>query len=357
MRTIKGPGIFLAQFISDKAPFNNLDSICRWASDLGYKAIQLPTLDDRFIDLKLAAESKVYADELNGKINSYGLVISELSTHIQGQLVAVHSAFDTLFDGFAPKEIQNNPKGRTEWAIQQLKYAARASHHLGLEAHATFSGSLLWHTFHPWPQRPAGLVEEGFKELAKRWTPILNAFDEAGVDICYEVHPGEDIFDGETYEMFLEAVDNHPRACILYDPSHFVLQQLDYLQYIDFYHEKIKAFHVKDAEFNATGRQGTFGGYQSWLNRAGRYRSPGDGQVDFKSIFSKLAQYGYEGWAVLEWECCIKHPEVGAKEGVSFINNHIIPVTDKAFDDFAATQKSRESNKLILGLKDEMEVN
>jgi len=351
MKTIKGPGIFLAQFMGEQPPFNNLEEICKWAASLGFKAIQIPTWESRLIDLKLAAESKTYADELKGKIRSYGLEISELSTHLQGQLVAVHPAYDELFDAFAPSELRGNSKARTEWAIQQLQYGAKASQHLGLTAHPTFSGSLLWHTFHPWPQRPAGLVEAGFEELAKRWLPILHYFDECGVDVCYEIHPGEDLFDGTTYEMFLEKVNNHARACLLYDPSHFVLQQLDYLQYIDFYHERIKAFHVKDAEFNPTGKQGTFGGYQNWINRAGRYRSPGDGQIDFKSIFSKLTQYGYDGWAVMEWECCIKHPEVGAAEGAAFIQKHIIPVTEKAFDDFAGTKADENFNRRILGLE------
>ncbi len=350
MKTIKGPGIFLAQFMGDVAPFNTLDGICNWAANLGYKGIQIPTWETRLINLQLAAESKTYCDELKGKINSYGLEISELSTHLQGQLVAVHPAYNDLFNAFAPAEVHNDSKARTEWAVQQLKNAAVASAHLGLTAHATFSGSLLWHTFHPWPQRPTGLVEQGFKELAKRWLPILNHFDEQGVNVCYEIHPGEDLFDGITYEMFLEEVNNHNRACILYDPSHFVLQQLNYSEFIDIYHERIKAFHVKDAEFNSSGRQGTFGGYQPWLKRAGRYRSPGDGQVDFKTIFSKLTEYGYDGWAVMEWECCLKHPEDGAKEGAPFIQNNIIRVTDKAFDDFAGVGSDEDFNKKILGI-------
>lgn len=350
MTTIKGPGIFLAQFMGDDAPYNDLRSICQWVKSLGYQAVQIPTWDSRCIDLKKAATSKTYADEVKGIVEECGLSISELSTHLQGQLVAVHPAYDTLFDGFAPAAIKGDHLARTNWAIEQVKYGAKASQHMGLTAHPTFSGSLLWHTFHPWPQRPAGLVEEGFKELARRWLPILNYFDECGVDVCYEVHPGEDIFDGVTYEMFLDAVHQHPRACLLYDPSHFVLQQLDYLAYIDFYHERIRAFHVKDAEFNPTGKQGTFGGYQSWANRAGRYRSPGDGQVDFKSIFSKLAQYDYQGWAVMEWECCIKHPAQGAAEGAAFIDSHIIRVTERAFDDFASSGTDSAANRKLLGL-------
>lgn len=351
MRTIKGPGIFLAQFLGDQPPFNDLKSICQWAKSIGFIGVQIPSWDSRCIDLQKAAESKTYADELKGTVAECGLEITELSTHLQGQLVAVHPAYDTLFNAFAPKEHHSNPKARTEWAVQQLKWAAKASQNLGLNAHATFSGALLWPTVYPWPQRPAGLVEDGFKELARRWTPILNAFDEVGVDVCYEIHPGEDLHDGITYEMFLEKVNNHSRACLLYDPSHFVLQCLDYLEYIDIYHERIRAFHVKDAEFNPSGRQGVYGGYQSWVQRAGRFRSLGDGQVDFKAVFSKLTQYDYTGWAVMEWECALKHPEQGAKEGAPFIKNHIIRTTEKTFDDFAAAGSDERLNRSVLGLQ------
>jgi len=350
MRTIKGPAIFLAQFAGDKAPFDNFASICRWAADLGYKGVQVPTWVSSFIDLDKAATSKTYADELKGIAKENGVQITELSTHLQGQLVAVHPAYDTAFDGFAPAEVHGNPKARQQWAVDTMMKAAKASHNLGLTEHATFSGALAWPYLYPWPQRPAGLVEEAFDELARRWTPILDAFDAAGIDVCYEIHPGEDLHDGVTYEMFLERVKNHPRANILYDPSHFVLQQLDYLDYIDIYHERIRMFHVKDAEFNPTGRQGVYGGFQSWINRAGRFRSLGDGQVDFAGIFSKLAQYDFKGWAVLEWECAIKHPEDGAREGAVFIDNHIIRVTEKAFDDFAASGTDTAANRKMLGI-------
>ncbi len=350
MKEIKGPAIFLAQFISDYAPFNNLVDICQWASNLGYKAIQMPTSNPEIFDLEKAAQSQDYCDEVTSIIAQAGLTISELSTHLQGQLVAVHPAYDEMFDNFAPEHLRGNPTGRTQWAHDQLMLAAKASRNLGLKTHVTFSGALLWHTFYPWPQRPQGLVEEGFAELAARWLPILDYFDEMGVDVCYELHPGEDLHDGVTFERFLAATNNHPRVNILYDPSHFVLQQLDYLAFIDLYHSRIKAFHVKDAEFNQNGRSGIYGGYQDWQNRPGRFRSLGDGQVNFKSIFSKLTQYGFDGWAVLEWECCIKDSEQGAKEGAHFIQQQLITPTAKAFDDFSAMDSNNQRNKRILGI-------
>jgi sugar phosphate isomerase/epimerase len=350
MKTIKGPAIFLAQFAGDHAPFNTLDNICAWAAKLGYQGVQIPTWDERLFDLKRAAESKTYADAVRGIVEKHNLAITELSTHLQGQLVAVHPAYDIAFDGFAPQEIRGNPKARQAWAAEQLRHAAKASANLGLTAHATFSGALAWPYLYPWPQRPAGLIETAFDELAARWRPLLNAFDESDVDLCFEIHPGEDLHDGATFEMFLQRLNNHPRCCLLFDPSHFVIQQLDYLEYLDLYHDRIKMFHVKDAEFRPTGRQGVYGGFQPWINRAGRFRSTGDGQVDFKAIFSKLTQYDYPGWAVLEWECCIKSAEQGAAEGAPFIASHIIEAASTTFDDFASSGTDQAANRRMLGL-------
>lgn len=350
MKTIKGPAIFLAQFAGDDAPFNSLPAIADWAAGLGYRGVQIPSWDARLFDLARAAESQDYCDEVLGILGERGLALTELSTHLQGQLVAVHPAYDAPFDGFAAPEVRGNPEARQHWAVQQMRHAARASRRLGLTAHATFSGALAWPYFYPWPQRPAGLVDEAFAELARRWRPILDAFDEQGVDVAYEIHPGEDLHDGATFERFLALVDDHPRCNMLFDPSHFVLQQLDYLAFLDIYHERVKCFHVKDAEFRPNGRSGVYGGYQSWVDRPGRFRSLGDGQVDFKAIFSKMAAYDFPGWAVLEWECALKHPEDGAREGAPFIRDHIIRVTEHAFDDFAAGGADEAANRRMLGL-------
>ena len=350
MKEIKGPALFLAQFAGDDPPFNSWDAITKWAADCGYVGVQVPSWDDRFIDLSKAAESKDYCDELKGIAVANGVEITELSTHLQGQLVAVHPAYDTAFDEFAAEEVRGDPKARQAWAVDQVKKALSASKNLGLTAHATFSGALAWPYVYPWPQRPAGLIETAFDELAARWKPILDHADECGVDVCYEIHPGEDLHDGVTYEMFLERTGNHDRACMLYDPSHYVLQCLDYLDHIDIYKDRIRMFHVKDAEFNPTGRQGVYSGYQPWVDRAGRFRSLGDGQVDFGAVFSKLTANGFDGWAVVEWECAIKHPEDGAREGAEFVRSHIIRPTEVAFDDFANGGTDETANRRMLGI-------
>lgn len=353
MKTIQGPALFLAQFMEDRAPYDSLDHICSWAATLGYKGVQIPTWDQRCVDLEKLATSRNYSSEIQGIVRSYGLEITELSTHLQGQLIAVHPAYDSQLDAFAPESVHGNSKARQAWAEQQLRWAIQASQNLGIDRHATFSGSLLWPYLYPWPQRNSGLVELGFKELANRWKPLLNFADQYGVDLCYELHPGEDLHDGITFERFLAEVNNHIRANILYDPSHFVLQCLDYVQFIVEYHQRIRMFHVKDAEFNPSGKAGIYGSYSNWIDRPGRFRSLGDGQIDFKRIFSLLTQYDFDGWAVVEWECALKSPEQGAEEGARFVQDHILQVSTKSFDDFANTKNPQHEfgNLKTLGLQ------
>ncbi|MCY4152375.1 MAG: sugar phosphate isomerase/epimerase [Aestuariivita sp.] len=350
MKTIRGPALFLAQFASGEAPFDAWESITRWAAEVGYKGVQLPSWETRFFDLDRAATSTDYCDEIVGVARENGVAVTELACHLQGQLVAVHPAYDLAFDGFAAESVRGNPSARQQWAVDQVVKTISASANMGLKAQATFSGALAWPFLYPWPQRPPGLIDTAFTELANRWRPILNHAEEYGIDICFEIHPGEDLHDGVTFEMFLEKVNDHPRACMLYDPSHYVLQCLDYLDNIDIYKDRIRMFHVKDAEFNPTGRQGVYSGYQEWVNRAGRFRSLGDGQVDFRAVFSRLTAAGFDGWAVVEWECCLKHPEDGAREGAQFVSDHIIRVTEKSFDDFAAGKVDNLMSRKTLGI-------
>ncbi len=348
MATIKGPAIFLAQFLRDYEPYNTLENIGTWARALGYKGVQIPTWESRLIDLDKAAESKTYCDELVGMLRGIGLEVTEMAAHLQGQVLAMNTVYKTAFSGFYPANL--NDADITKWATEQLKKAILASKHMGLSAVPVLSGGFAWHMVYPWPQRPPGLIDEAFNEMVKRWKPVLDFANDKGITIAYELHPGSDLFDGATFEMFLDKTDGHPAACINYDPSHFVLQQLDYCHFIELYGDRITAFHVKDAEFNPNGRVGVYGGYLGWAQRAGRFRSLGDGQVNFKRVFTLLTEAGYTGWAVLEWECCVKSPEQGAKEGAPFIAEHIIETTEVAFDDFAGGESDQKKNRKILGL-------
>ncbi len=348
MPSIKGPAIFLAQFLRDEEPYNNLENIGKWVAGLGYKGVQIPTWDKRVFDRDTAAVSKTYCDDYRGLLKEIGLEPTELGGFLSGQILAFNPAYEIMFEGFHPAGLKGDEK--TKWAAGELKKDVDASVNMGTEVIPVMSGGLAWPMFYPWPQRPEGLIEEAFRELARRWLPLLDYAHENGKVFAYELHPGSDVYDGATYEMFLEYTDNHPAACLNYDASHFVLQQLDYLEFIQLYGDRIKGFHVKDAEFRPTGRVGVYGGYQSWAGRAGRFRSLGDGQVDFTRVFSLLTEAGFTGWAVNEWECAVKSPEQGAAEGAPFIAEHIIQATEVAFDDFASTGADMETNRRILGL-------
>lgn len=349
MSKIKGPGLFLAQFLREEAPYDNLENIGAWAASLGYIGVQIPTNDKRVFDLDSAAASKEYCDEFKGGLKELGLDVTELAAHLQGQVLAMNNVYKTAFAPFYPPGLSGCEI--IQWATGQLRKAVTASRNMGLQAVPVLSGGFAWHMVYPWPQRPPGLIDEAFGEMVRRWKPVLDFAEENGVTIAYELHPGSDLFDGATFEMFLEKTGGHPAACINYDPSHFVLQQLDYCHFIELYGDRITAFHVKDAEFNPNGRVGVYGGYQGWAGRAGRFRSLGDGQVDFKRVFTLLTEAGYEGWAVLEWECCVKSPEQGAREGAPFISEQIIEATEVAFDDFAGGESNSRVNRRILGIE------
>ncbi len=348
--SIQGPGIFLAQFIRDHEPYNTLDGLCLWASSLGYAAVQIPTWESpRLLDLPLAAESKSYCDDFRAALASRKMELSELNASLAGQAMAIHPAYEAAFTGLYPDGYDD--RSRVAWATEHLMLALRAAANLGTRCVPVLSGGLAWQMAYPWPQRPAGLIDEAFAELARRWRPVLDLAHTLGLAIAFELHPGSDVFDGHTFERFLASVGDHPSACINYDPSHLLLQQLDYCEFIRIYGSRIRGFHVKDAEFRPDGRGGVYGGYQPWAKRPGRFRSPGDGQIDFKRVFTLLTETGYRGWAVMEWECAVKSPEQGAREGAPFIARHLVEATSRAFDDFAGGRIDATTNRRILGLE------
>ena len=348
--SIQGPGIFLAQFVRQDPPFNTLNNMCRWAVDLGYRGIQVPAWESRLIDLDEAAESDEYCNDWRAKLDLHGLTLTELNGSLAGQVLAMPSAYAAAFQPFYPPELDD--QGRYAWATDQLQKTIRAAARLGSKCVPVLSGGFAWHLAYPWPQRPQGLIDESFRELARRWRPLLDLANDLDVTLAFELHPGSDVFDGHTLERFLAETNEHPAVGVNYDPSHLLLQQMDYLEFIRLYGSLIRGFHVKDAEFRPDGRGGVYGGYLSWAKRPGRFRSPGDGQVDFKRVFTLLTEAGYRGWAVLEWECAVKSSAQGAREGADFIRQHLIEPSTQAFDDFSAGgDSSPELNRRMLGLE------
>lgn len=343
---MQGPALFLAQFMREEAPFNTFSGICRWAAELGYRGVQIPVWEKRLIDLDEAAESESYCHDWKEKLSLHGLELTELNAALPGQVLAMHPAYAPGFQSFFPAGLDD--RGRIAWATDQLMKTIRVAARLGTKCVPVLSGGFAWHLAYPWPQRPDSVIDEAFAELARRWLPILNVAREHGVKLAFELHPGSDVFDGHTLERFLTEVNEHSAVGVNYDPSHLLLQQLDYLEFIRLYGSLIRGFHVKDAEFRPDGRGGLYGGYLSWRDRPGRFRSLGDGQIDFKRVFTLLTEAGYRGWAVLEWECAVKAPAQGAREGVDFIRRHLIEATPVAFDESASG--STATPRQILGL-------
>ncbi|MCM0019039.1 MAG: sugar phosphate isomerase/epimerase [Tagaea sp.] len=348
---IKGPGLMLSQFVGAAPPFDTLPGLARWARGLGYLGLQVPAHDRRILDVRHLAQNPATTKSLNAMLAAEGVAISEVAAHRAGQLMAVHPAYEKMAGVFAPPHLRDDPKARAADAIETLRAAIDAAAALGVGKVATFTGALAWPYFYPWPPPPSGLIERAFDELAARWRPIVAYAGERSVDLLFEPHPGEDVHDGVTFARFLDRLDGHARVKILFDPSHMLIQHMDYLGFIDHWHNRIGGFHVKDAEFVRSAQSGVYGGYGDWRARPGRFRSPGDGQVDFGAIFSRLTAHGYDGWAVVEWECHIKSPEQGAREGAAFVASHLIETTERAFDAPLRTAAGATELDAILGIE------
>lgn len=367
---LKGPAIFLAQGFG-KEGWKTLEECAKTAGSLRYEGMQLPLWVGDLINLNTAAMSTTYCQQLLGKAKEAGCPIVEVANHVETQLVRCTPAYQKLFDGFGPEQFRGNPQAMLAWAQERALLSVRAAKNLGLDRVAAFSGTSIFHLMYPWPQRPAGLVQAAMNALAKAWLPVFNLGEELGVDICFELHPGEDLHDGDSFELFLRYVGNHPRCKILLDLSHFVLAGMtmeNMLDYIQNFKDRIRMFHVKDAEFNPTAGGGAYGSFNDWGKRQGRFRSTGDGQIDYLSVFNLLAELGLELWATVEWEDCAgKGWNQGVEEGAEYVNCWLAghegplrisarPHSDGAFDDFAASKVNTALIADILGIP-ENEVN
>lgn len=348
---LKGPAIFLAQGWK-KPGWTTLEECARTAASLGYKGLQGFLWGGGPIDVELAAQSTTYCEDIQATATGAGCSIVELADHCDSQLVSCSPTYARLHAWPAPEAIRRDRKAVKEWAQERAKNVVRATRNFGFDRVAMFSGTYLFPFLYPWPQRPQGLVEAGFNALAKDWLPILDLADQLGVDLCYELHPGEDLMCGDTFNRFLPYVKNHPRCKILLDLSHMVLAGMKMehmLSYIDSNAARIGMMHVKDGELCPNGGGAVYSGYNSWPKRQSRFRSLGDGQISYAEVFALLKQLGLDLWATVEWEDCAgKGWAQGVREGAAYVQAWLDgtaepaqtgpePGATETFDDFAST--------------------
>jgi len=227
-------------------------------------------------------------------------------THLQGQLVAVHPAYDVAFDAFAPAQVKSNPKARQAWAVDQLMKAAAASRRLGLAASVTFSGALAWPYLYPWPQRPPGLIETAFDEARQTVEADPRCLRQRGRrPLFMKSIRARTSSNGATFEMFLARVGNHPRCNINYDPSHFLLQQTRLSRLHRYLTHRVSRPSTSRTRSQSIGPARRLRGISSRGSIApGASGRQGMARSILAGFFSKLAAIGYDSWAVLEWECC-----------------------------------------------------
>lgn len=350
MQSIQGPAIALAPYVSDKAPFDTLENLAAWAQGLGFTGVELPTWDARVFDLQKAAGDQAYCDHLRAVLAAHKLTLVALSTERQGRLVAAHPAYDAPLDALAPPQVRGNPQARAAWAAEQLVHAAYASARLGVSAHVTVSGSLLLPYLCPGPSRPAGIVDTGFAELGRRWRVILDVFDQARVDVGFAPLLGQDVSDGATFERFLASTGGHPRCKLTFDPGQLLLQQIDYLDYLDSYRSHLALVHVTDAEQHPNGRRGIYGSFADWADRSSRPRAAGDGQIDLIAVFERLARHGYGGWAVLDWACAVGDRLEGAEQGAAIIAANLVQRSGPPLPSESEAAPDEGLNRRLLGV-------
>ncbi|MBL7111044.1 MAG: sugar phosphate isomerase/epimerase [Bacteroidales bacterium] len=310
-----------------------LEELCKKAVEFGYDGLELACWGDHFeVDKADDAYCKAKLDLLK----KHNLQLFAISTHLVGQ--AVCDPIDDRHKGILPGYIwgDGDPEGVRQRAADELIKTAWAAKRLGIKVVNGFTGSPIWHMQYPFPPIPAEMIDQGFEEFASRWTPILDEFQKAGVKFGLEVHPTEIAFDIASAERALKALNNHPAFGFNYDPSHFVYQGVDYIEFIYRFCEKIFHVHIKDSKFSEVPTEaGVFGGHLEFGNRKRfwDFISPGHGDVNFEEIIRALNRINYQGPLSVEWEDSGMDREHGAAEACQYVKDMDFAPSGVAFDE------------------------
>jgi len=308
------------------------ETVCKKAQSFGYDGLELACWGDHFeIDKADAAYCKAKKEVLD----KYGLKVFAISNHIVGQAVA--DRIDERHKAVVPARVwgDGDPEGvRTRAAAEMIK-TAEAAQRLGISIVNGFTGSPIWHLAYSFPPNLPNMIDDGFREFARRWKPILDAYKDLGIKFALEVHPTEIAFDIASTRKALAALDNHPAFGFNYDPSHFGYQGVDYIEFIYTFSDRIFHVHMKDVGWSDKPTEaGVFGGHTEFGTK-GRYwdfRSPGRGNIDFEEIIRALNRIKYNGPLSIEWEDSGMDREYGAAEACEFVKSIDFPASDIAFD-------------------------
>jgi len=306
-------------------------------AEIGYDGLELACWGDH-MELDKAATDKAYCKKQLDLLKKNGLRVFAISNHLAGQLVCDLNN-DSRSDGFAPAECEGNPDKKREWAVENMKNAARAAKNLGVKVVNGFTGSSIWHMLYSFPPASDEMIDEGFKYFAEMWNPILDVFDECGVKFALEVHPTEIAFDIYTAKRALDAIDNREAFGFNFDPSHLHWQMVDPVTFIKEFPDRIYHVHMKDAALQLDGKSGILASHLNFgqQNRGWDFRSLGHGGVDFEEIIRALNHIGYTGPLSVEWEDCGMERFRGATESCDFVKNIDFSPSnvqfDAAFDD------------------------
>jgi len=307
-----------------------LEETCKVAKQMGYDGLELATWGQ--IDVHKAATDAAYVKKTKETLKKYGMGCWALAAHVAGQCVC--DLWDPRLDGFAPKELAGKPEEIRAWAAKEMKATAKAAKKLGVKVVTSFMGSPIWKYFYSFPQTSEEMIEAGYQEIKKVWSPIFDEFDKQGVKFALEVHPSEIAYDYYTTRRLLETFEYRPTLGLNFDPSHLIWQGVDPVMFLEDFHERVYHVHAKDVAVNLNGRNGILGSHLPFgdVRRGWNFVSLGHGDVDFDKICRVLNQYGYDGPLSVEWEDSGMDRVYGATEAVEFLRRYNFDPSTVAFD-------------------------
>jgi sugar phosphate isomerase/epimerase len=310
-----------------------VEELAEKAAGWGFDGLELACWGDHFeVDRALGEDG--YVESLQELLERHGLRCWALGAHLVGQ--AICDPCDERHRAILPPDVwgDGDPEGVRQRAAEHMKHTARAAARFGVETVTGFTGSSIWHLLYSFPPNDFEAIEEGYRDFAERWNPIVDVFEEEGVRFALEVHPTEIAYDFVTTRKTLEAIDKRPGFGINFDPSHFAHQFLDSAAFVEEFADRIYHVHVKDSRKTLDGRKSILGGHLNF-GEAGRgwdFVSPGHGDVDFEALFRALNRIGYDGPLSIEWEDAGMDREWGAQDALAFVRRADFEPSAVAFD-------------------------